>query len=179
MSLESPTTEVSTTIPVPDAPLTQEETNAGVARASSIIAMGNLAGRILGLVREIALTNLFGASRAVDAFEVATSVPTGFYDLLIGGHVNSAIIPVLSEIATREGQKALWGVVSVLLSLVTAILAVLILIVTLIAPQVIGVVGSGFDPQKAALATHLLRLIAPSLLFMSLFAVVSGTLYAL
>ena len=76
MSLESPTTEVATPIAVPDTTLTQEETNAGVARASSIIAMGNLAGRMLGLVREIALTNLFGASRAVDAFEVATSVPT-------------------------------------------------------------------------------------------------------
>ncbi len=179
MSLESPTTEVATTSVIPDAPPTQEETNAGVARASSIIAMGNLAGRILGLVREIALTNLFGASRAVDAFEVATSVPTGFYDLLIGGHVNSAIIPVLSEISTREGQKALWNVVSVLISLVSAILAVLVLLVTFLAPQVISVVGSGFDPQKAALATHLLRLIVPSLLFMSLFAVISGTLYAL
>jgi len=179
MSFESPTTEAAPPITVPDTTLTQEETNAGVARASSIIALGNLAGRILGLVREIALTNLFGASRAVDAFEVATSVPTGFYDLLIGGHVNSAIIPVLTEITTREGQKALWAVVSVLMSLVTAILAFLILLVTLFAPQVIGVVGSGFDPQKAALATHLLRLIAPSLLFMSLFAVVSGTLYAL
>lgn len=179
MSFESPTTEVATNIVAQEPTTTQEETNAGVARASSIIAMGNLAGRILGLVREIALTNLFGASRAVDAFEVATSVPTGFYDLLIGGHVNSAIIPVLSEIATREGQKALWAMVSILLSLVTAILAVLILLLTIFAPQIIGVVGSGFDPQKAALATHLLRLIGPSLLFMSLFAVISGTLYAL
>src|SRR4051794_12672709 len=87
MSIESPTTEAAAPIPIPDtATVTQEETNAGVARASSIIALGNLAGRILGLVREIALTNFFGASRAVDAFEVATSVPTGFYDLLIGGH---------------------------------------------------------------------------------------------
>ncbi len=179
MSLESPTTEVPPNVLISDVTPSQEETNAGVARASSVIALGNLAGRMLGLVREIALTNLFGASRAVDAFEVATSVPTGFYDLLIGGHVNSAIIPVLSGISTREGQKALWGVISVLLSLVTVILSVLILVVLFLAPQVIGVVGSGFDPQKAALATHLLRLIAPSLLFMSLFAVVSGTLYAL
>ncbi|MCA0458831.1 MAG: murein biosynthesis integral membrane protein MurJ [Chloroflexi bacterium] len=181
MSLENPTTDVQSNVLLPDeVPIpTQEETNAGVARASSIIAMGNLAGRVLGLVREIALTNLFGASRAVDAFKVATSVPTGFYDLLIGGHVNSAIIPVLSEITTREGQKALWGVISVLLSLVTAVLALLILLVTVLAPQVIGIVGSGFDPEKAALSTHLLQLIAPSLLFMSLFAVISGALYAL
>lgn len=172
-------TSLPTDLPTEAPPTeTQEETNAGVARASSIIALGNLAGRILGLAREIALTNLFGASRAVDAFEVATSVPTGFYDLLIGGHVNSAIIPVLSEVEIREGEAALWRLVSVLMSLVTVILSVLVLIVILLAPQVIKVVGSGFDTEKLLLATHLLRLIAPSLIFMSLFAVTSGMLYA-
>lgn len=159
--------------------LSQEETNVGVARASSIIALGTLAGRILGLAREIALTNLFGASRAVDAFEVATGVPTAFYDLLIGGHVNSAVIPVLSEVVTKDGQRALWGLVSVMASIVTVALSILVLLVEIFAPQVIGVVASGFDPAKMELATSLLRMIAPSLIFMSLFAVTSGTLYAL
>jgi putative peptidoglycan lipid II flippase len=157
----------------------QEATNAGVARATGVLAMGNIASRLLGLAREIALTNLFGASRAVDAFELATSIPSSFYDLLIGGHVNSALIPVLSEVATRDGQKALWKLVSALFSLVTVILSVLVLVLEVFAPQVVGIVGSGFDAQKLALATQILRLAAPSLLFMSLFAVLSGTLYAL
>lgn len=157
----------------------QAETNVRVARATIIIALGNLLGRMLGLTREIALTNLFGASRAVDAFEFATSIPTSFYDLLIGGHVNSALVPVLSEIVTRDGQKALWRLVSILSSLVTVILSGLVLLLVIFAPQVVAVVGSGFDAEKMALAAHLLRVIAPSLIFMSLFAVLSGTLYAL
>lgn len=157
----------------------QAETNVRVARATIIIALGNLLGRVLGLTREIALTNLFGASRAVDAFGFATSIPTSFYDLLIGGHVNSALVPVLSEVVTRDGQKALWRLVSILCSLVTVILSILVLLLIIFAPQVVAIVGSGFDAEKMALATHLLRLIAPSLIFMSVFAVVSGTLYAL
>jgi putative peptidoglycan lipid II flippase len=162
-----------------DAARAQEETNAGVARATMVLALGNLAGRALGLAREIALTNLFGASRAVDAFEFATSIPTSFYDLLIGGHVNSALIPVLSEVVTRDGIKALWRLVSVLFSLVTVILSALVLLLIVLAPQVTALIASGFDANKIALTTHLLRLIAPSLIFMSLFAVMSGTLYAL
>jgi putative peptidoglycan lipid II flippase len=157
----------------------QEETNAGVAQATAILALGNLAGRVLGLAREIALTNLFGASRAVDAFRFATTVPTSFYDLLIGGHVNSAVIPVLSETAAREGQKALWRLVSVLFSMVTVALSGLALLLIALAPQVTALVANGFDADKMALTTELLRLIAPSLLFMSLFAVMSGALYAL
>src|SRR5688572_18681962 len=157
----------------------QAETNVRVARATIIIAMGNLLGRVLGLTREIALTNLFGASRAVDAFGFATSIPTSFYDLLIGGHVNSALVPVLSEVIARDGRKALWQLVSILCSLVTVILSGLVLLLIIFAPQVVSIVGSGFDAEKMELATHLLRLIAPSLIFMSLFAVLSGTLYAL
>ena len=158
----------------------QAETNAGVARATGVLALGNIASRVLGLAREIALTNLFGATGAVAALKVATAVPTAFYDLLIGGHVNSAIIPVLSEIVTIEGRDALWRVVSVLVSLVSVGLALLVLLLELFAPQVVLVAGgAGFSPQMQALATDLLRLTAPALLFMSLFAVLSGTLYAL
>ncbi len=175
MSLESSTTEVIPEIRPP----TQEETNAGVARASSIVAMGNLAGRVLGLAREIVLTNLFGASRAVDAFNVAIIVPKALYDLLIGGHVNSALVPVLSEVVTRDGRKALWQLVSVLCSLLTVALALIVLGLEVFAPQIVNIVSGGFDAQTLELATGLLQLTAPALIFLGLFAVLSGTLYAL
>lgn len=159
--------------------LDQAETNAGVARATGVLALGNIASRILGMAREVALTNLFGASRAVDAFYVATIIPKTLYDLLIAGHVNSAIIPVLSELVTKEGQKALWQLVSVLVSLVTALLSALVVVLVLLAPQIVALVGSGYDAATLALASDLLRLTAPALIFLGLFAVLSGTLYAL
>jgi putative peptidoglycan lipid II flippase len=163
-----------------DAPATQAETNASVAKATGIIALGTIAGKILGLAREIAMTNVFGASMAVDAFNVAILVPKNLFDLLIGGHVNSAIIPVLSAVAAREGREALWRLVSVLLSLVTVMLAVMVLLLEIFAPQVIRVFGgSGFNAATLELTVMLLRLTAPALIFLSLFAVLSGTLYAL
>ena len=93
-----------------------------------MLALGNIASRVLGMVRDIAVSGLFGASRATDAYYVATLVPRTLYDLMIGGQFNGAIIPVLSEVVTKEGQKALWQLVSVLLSLVTAVLALLVLV---------------------------------------------------
>jgi putative peptidoglycan lipid II flippase len=158
----------------------QAETNAGVARATGVLALGNIASRVLGLMREIVITHLFGATEAAAALRVAVAIPIIFYDLLIGGHVNGAVIPVLSGIAAREGETALWRLVSVLFSLVTVALSLLVLVIELIAPQVIQVAGgAGFDDSTAALAAALLRLTAPALIFMSLFAVLSGTLYAL
>ncbi len=157
---------------------TQEATNAGVARATGVLALGNIASRVLGMARDVALTNLFGASRATDAFIAATLVPTTLYDLLIGGHVNGAIIPVLSDVVTKDGKKALWQLVSVLISLVTVVVTLLVLLLLVFAPQVVMLI-SGYDSATQALATELLRLTAPALIFLSLFAVLSGTLYAL
>ncbi len=157
----------------------QAQTNAGVARATGVVALGNIASRILGLVREIVIANLFGASAAVEAFNVAILVPKNLYDLLIGGHVNGAIIPVLSEVAEVKGRAELWRLVSVLLSLITVILSILVLLLEIGAPLVVGVIGAGFDDYTANLAVDLLRLTSPALIFMGMFAIVSGTLYAL
>lgn len=152
----------------------------GVARASGIIALGNITSRILGLVREIILSYLFGAGAAVGAFKIAVIIPRSIYDLMIGGHVNSALVPVMSEYANHEDRRDLWDLLNALLGIVTVILLALVLILELFAPQIIRLVAGGDTPDKTLdQAVHLLRITAPALLFLSLFAVVSGLLYAL
>lgn len=158
---------------------TQEETNARVAGATGILALGNIASRVLGLARETVLTGLFGATGAADAFLVAILIPKGLFDLLIAGHINSAIVPVLSEVVTKEGKTELWRLLSVLLSLVTTLLAILVLALEIFAPEVVRLVSSGSSEATLSLAADLLRLTAPALIFMGLFALFSGTLYAL
>ena len=173
-----------------------------VARATGVIALGNIASRLLGLGREMLISDLFGAGAAVDAFNMAVIVPKTLYDLLIGGHVNSALVPVLSEYAMRTDRSVLWRLVNLLLGVVVCSLAVLVLLLELLAPQIIALV-SGSDQrlqliatnlvprpvlhlmsggalvETSQLATELLRITTPALFFLSLFAVLSGLLYAL
>ncbi len=151
----------------------------GVARATGVIALGNIASRLLGLARETILSDLFGAGAAVDAFNLAIFVPRTLFDLLIGGHVNSALVPVLSEYAMQDDRTPLWQLVNLLLGVVIVALAVLVLALELLAPQVVRLISGEISPETQALATDLLRITTPALLFLSLFAVLSGLLYAL
>lgn len=157
----------------------QAEEHAGVARATGVVAAGSITSRILGLAREIALTNLFGPSIAMDAFNIAVIVPKAFYDLLIGGHVNSALVPVLSEAAATNDKRNFWQLVSVLVSFVTVVVMGLVTLLLVFAPPVVRVVAGDRSLETLIVATSLLRLTAPALIFLSLFAVLSGTLYAL
>ncbi|MEL7434827.1 MAG: murein biosynthesis integral membrane protein MurJ [Chloroflexota bacterium] len=157
----------------------QEATNASVAGATGVIALGNIASRVLGLAREKTLAYFFGASAQLDAFRIAVLVPQTFYDLLIGGHVNGAIVPVLTDIVTVKGRDELWKVVNILATFLLFVVSALVLVLEIFAPQIVALTAAGYDAQTQALATNLLRITSPALIFLALFAVFSGTLYAL
>jgi len=78
----------------------------GLARSAGLLALGNLASRLLGLLREILIAAIFGATGQVSAFRVAAQVPSLLYDFLVGGMLSAALVPVLSEYA-RQGRSAL------------------------------------------------------------------------
>ena len=89
---------------------------AGIARAAGIVSLGNVLSSVLGLVREVVKSHLFGASGRVSAYNVAATVPTMLYDLLVGGLVSSALVPTFSEVAARKDRAELWRLLSLLLS---------------------------------------------------------------
>jgi putative peptidoglycan lipid II flippase len=150
-----------------------------IARAAGLISLGNIASRILGLVRETVKADFFGAVGAVDAFNVASIVPTMMYDLLIGGMVSSALVPVFSEYLAQDNRDELWRLASALLGLATVTMALFVLIIELAAPQIAYIVSSGSTPETLALTARLLRITAPALVFLGVSGVLSGLLYAL
>lgn len=151
---------------------------AGMARAASLIALGNISSRLLGLVRETVIASLFGATGLVSAFRVAQIIPTMLYDLLVGGMVSSALVPVFSEQAEADKQ-ALWRLASLLLSLAALVLVAVVLVIELAAPQVAYLMASGFDEALLAETTRLIRITTPAVLFLSLSGIVTGLLYSL
>lgn len=157
----------------------QPDESSGIARTTVLIATGNIASRVLGLARESLLASLFGAGVTVSAFRVAVLIPRNVFDLLIGGHASSALVPVFSEYASKNGREALWRLASVVLNLVTVVLAALVLLMELFAPQLVYLVNSGASVEGQTLAADMLRITAPAVLFLSLATVISGLLYGL
>ncbi|PJF23724.1 MAG: murein biosynthesis integral membrane protein MurJ, partial [Phototrophicales bacterium] len=58
-----------------------------VATAALLIAAGNIASRLIGVVREAVIAGLFGRGADVAAFTAASAVPTIVYDLLVNGAI--------------------------------------------------------------------------------------------
>ncbi|HIC88010.1 MAG TPA: murein biosynthesis integral membrane protein MurJ [Anaerolineae bacterium] len=151
----------------------------GLARSASILALGNVASRVLGLVREVVITHLFGATGSVSAFRLAGRVPFMVYDLLVGGMLSAALVPVFSDYARPERRTQLWGAASAVCGLIAMALGIIVLLVEAFAPQIAWLLGGGFDPELQQLLVRMLRLIAPAILFFGLSGVATALLYAL
>ncbi len=150
-----------------------------VTQAAGLIALGNVASRVLGLLRVIVKSGLFGAGPHVSALDAAVRVPTTLYDLLVGGMVSSALVPVLSDYAGRERHEELWKLLSLLLTTASLIVALFLLAGELLAPQVIWLIAGGLTESTQALAVDLLRLVLPAIVFLNLAGILMGALYAL
>ncbi len=164
----------------PPAPTSASGERHGIARAAGLIGLGNIASRVLGLVREMAIANQFGAGALAAIFTIASQVPSTLYDLLIGGLLSSALVPVFSAYATRDDDNdALWKLASLVISLVGILLALLSLLVLLLAPQITWLYAGDYEEPLRALTTQTIRLISPSIFFFGLSGALIGLLYAL
>ena len=158
-----------------------EQSNAGpgLARSAGIIALGNIGSRALGLVREMVIADLFGAGGAVSAFRLASRIPTMTYDLLVGGMLSAALMPVFSEYLAKDKRDELWRAASVVFSLIAVALGGIVLLLELAAPTVAQIQGKGLGPDLLDVMARLLRIVAPAILFFGLSGITTGLLYSL
>ena len=146
--------------------------------AAGLIMLGSVLSRLMGLVRETVIAAYFGSSAATSAFVTASTVPTMAYDLLVGGAVSAALIPVFSECAGRDDEESLWSMASSLLGLAALVLGAAVALGVLLAPQLLWLLGVGFSPGVEREALFLTRVILPSLFFLGLAGITSALLYA-
>lgn len=149
-----------------------------MGRSALAMAVGTFLSRILGLVREQVFAFLFGASQAMDAFNIAFRIPNLLRDLFAEGALSSALVPTLVR-AEKEGGQPLanhvvWQVIRALFW-VTAALSVLGVffaepLVLLFAPKYAQ------QPVALALTTTLTQVLFPFFPLIAVAAVFMATL---
>jgi putative peptidoglycan lipid II flippase len=152
-----------------------------IVRAATLTSLGSLSSRVVGLLRETVKSFFFGNGQAASAYELASNLPSSFYDLLVGGMLSSALVPTLSRLAANEGDDetrrrefgsllgALIGLAMLVLFVVTGVLW--------IAAYPIAVFRGGANQDAAQLAS-LLRITIPAILFMNLSGLLTAALQA-
>lgn len=147
-------------------------------RSTFIVSAMTMLSRILGLVRDMVLLNVFGAGGVMDAFLVAFKIPNFLRRLFAEGAFSQAFVPVLSEYKTTKTHEEVQILISRASGSLMLILGVLTTFSVVAAPLVIYIFAPGFHGQEAKfqLAVELLRLTFPYLLLISMTAFAGSVL---
>ncbi|EKF74483.1 MviN family membrane protein [Alcanivorax hongdengensis A-11-3] len=150
----------------------------GLLASTAVVASMTMLSRVLGLVRDVVIARMLGASAGADAFFVALKIPNFMRRLFAEGAFNQAFVPVLSEYRSQGSLAATKLLVDRVAGTLGGVLVLVTLLGVLAAPGFIWLFAPGFgdDPHKRALAVEMLRLTFPYLLFIALTAFAGGIL---
>ena len=149
-----------------------------MVRHAVFMMAGTLLSRVLGLAREVPIAAFFGATKSMDAFNVAYTLSNLARQLLAEGALSAAFVPVFSQALTKSREKALAlarGTMTVLLCVTIAVVIAGIFF----APGLVRIMAPGFDAESHSLAVGLTQWMFPFLIFISLEALTMGELNSL
>src|SRR6516165_11430248 len=159
----------------------------GIARGAAVVASLTILSRILGLVRTLVFSQTVGAGCLGTAYVTANQVPNLLYELILGGALTSAMVPILARSAERSAsdpaEKArVADITSALLTWSVIIIVPLVLVIVATA----GPIASLLNPANANaqcvradtvdVTASMLRVFAPQALFYGISVVLYGLL---
>jgi putative peptidoglycan lipid II flippase len=164
-----------------------ERLGEGIARGAAVVASLTILSRILGLVRTLVFSQTVGATCLGTAYVTANQVPNLLYELILGGALTSAMVPILARSAERAGrdpaEKARVGAItSALLTWTVVIVVPLTVAIAAAAGPIASLLNPSnpnahcLRPDMVGVTGDMLRVFAPQALLYGLSVVLYGLL---
>ncbi|HVB61359.1 MAG TPA: murein biosynthesis integral membrane protein MurJ, partial [Ktedonobacteraceae bacterium] len=148
-----------------------------ITEAALLLMAAYCASKGLGAIRQILFNYLFGVGLAANAYTAAVRLPETLFDLIAGGALVHALVPVFLSHEEQRGQRELWRLASLVFNILLISLSALALIAELIAPVFVSkLLVPGYPPAEQALTTSLTRIMLLQTLILGLGTVATAIL---
>ena len=159
-----------------------QSTGQQIVRATGTVMIAFIVVSLIGVVHQMVITRVFGVSAALDSFYAANRITELLFNLMAGGALGSAFIPMFTGYLTREDKKGAWRLASGVLNTVTLILVGVSVLVWIFAPQIVehGLFILAADANLGQLdeTVRMLRIMLPSVIIFGISGLVMGMLNA-
>ena len=150
-----------------------------VGRSAGLMTVLTILSRVTGFIRTWAMAAAIGMSLLSSSYQVANNLPNMLYELVMGGMLVTAFLPVYMGVRREQGREASNEYVGNLLGILLLVLGGISLLGTVFAPGFIWtqsfLSGDGGSMDTAA---FMFRFFAIQILFYGLGSVFSGVLNA-
>ena len=144
-------------------------------KKSLFLIFGLLFTKVFGIVRELALGNLYGPGAISDAYIIASNIPNVIFGFLASGLVTT-FIPIYSKVKSHKRLDVANKLMSNIMNILAGLSLILALFGFVFAEFLVNLFASGFDPSTQALAASFVRVSIFSVLFLAIKAITEGYL---
>ncbi|MCK9475441.1 MAG: murein biosynthesis integral membrane protein MurJ [Candidatus Muirbacterium halophilum] len=141
-----------------------------------LFSLGTFFSRILGFVREIVFSYVFGASFFSDLFFACFRIPNLLRRLLAEGTLSFAYINVYSELEKEKNEVESLKLSSAFFNWILIITFTLYILVLFFSNDIVSIMLKGFSDEKLLYASIILKWVFPFIIFISLGSIFSGFL---
>lgn len=148
-----------------------------IAEAAALLMAAYIASRGLGVIRQSIFNAIFGAGPAANAYYAAFRLPDFLFNLIAGGALTNALIPVFISYDKDHGQRAAWRLVSLVFNVMLAALVVVLFAGEFLAPAFVNhILVPGYPASERALTTNLTRIMLVQPLVLALGTIATAIL---
>lgn len=150
----------------------------GLAGAAAMIAVVNVASRVVGFVRWLTLASEVGPTSLGDAYGSANTLPNVLFEVIAGGALASAVVPLVALPLARAIHRDVDRIASALLGWALVVLVPLGAVVGLAARPIVTLAVRGLSPAEVEVAARLLAMFALQIPLYGVGLVLTGVLQA-
>lgn len=155
-----------------------QESTPSVGRSAALMSVLVIISRITGFFRTWAQAYALGTTLLASCYTVANNLPNQLYELVVGGMLVTAFLPVYLSVKEKSGREGANKYISNLLSIIFIIMGVLTLVCIALAAPLVWIQSAGTDQAQMGDAVYLFRFFAIEVLLYCLSTIASGVLNA-
>lgn len=144
------------------------ESSKKMLKTAGFMAMATFLAKVCGLLRDSLIAAFFGTGMAADAYMTATKLPTTLFDIVIGGVISSAFIPVFNSVLEKKDKKEALVFANRFIGAVLLIAGLISIFGIVFADKLITFMAPDFDAETHALAMRLSSIMFPMIIFTGL-----------
>jgi putative peptidoglycan lipid II flippase len=149
-----------------------------LVRSSAVVGLGTGLSRVTGFLRVAAIAYALGGATLAGTYSYANETPNIVYELLLGGILTATLVPIFVRHVEERDDDAINAVITVAMTVLTAVTLVGIVLAPWIVRLYTLRVTGGDRTAQQQLATALLRLFLPQMVFYCFTAMASALLNA-
>ncbi|MBO4365447.1 MAG: murein biosynthesis integral membrane protein MurJ [Eggerthellaceae bacterium] len=156
----------------------KEDLTSSVVRSTAFMTIATMASRVTGLIRTWAMAFALGNTLMTSAYQVANNLPNVIFELVAGGLLSAAFLPVLMLERERHGEAGFNRYGSNIMNICLVVLGALSLLAIVFAKPIIFTQTFTID-QQADVSRYALRffqIFALQIVFYGLGGVITGIL---